>query len=848
MKNSNNPIDNWFSFISDKTNKNSDQIIPLYDLSILIEEIFEHSDCPLSGLEVTIKHYSIEFCSRVLGELSDSPEIIKDPFGGDPEAQSCIKYNLKNKNIASTIWYSKFVNFLTSVWLPTYRKHGELDLKNTQLPNLLPAALEKISLKSPSGIYCIFADLDKFKTINDQLGHSTGNKAIQDVLGCIENIAQSERIICTIDGGDEFVLFIENKGDTNLLLTLDKIGKLIANLKYGYNNLTVGITFGVKKLDSWNNVETIKENIEKAEQATKQVSTNGNLEKKRGTVSFSEQPSFIESKAIALDERNFIQLAISLIRSRQNSALPFSNALLNFVSNVTFHFFKENQNHNEFIRYIDGYIQWLGISFCNLQNEIELIGAEHRNPIISKISFALAVAHGLLKSHCTYNLSVKIKDEALFALFDMNSGTLLWGDVIEESTITQFYEIGASIKENNAVEPLSNCVLISLGLSQDLYMSKDIVLPHNLFADIIFVDGRPVSGGGLPDFWQAAMAQLISVISGKNINKVLVYGDENGAPNVINLLNSRETFTIDDIAELSASARPEAEKCINLLKNKKTVVFCQSSILNVITALYESMLELKSALVPNNTHKKSIGFLTRPLYFPESELPLIHGMRCSTAAMAYPAVLEQLRSNDDDEINTYDNAEQLLKEVIGFKLVLDTPLKDCIPDYWMRSENALSEYTKNILIDPSGLIGKKLTENGQFDAFLKHLYSYCIPSGSTRRAILIVPNQFDADDMNPLGLVSVWVTPRFREDKYILDYCFIWRTVEALVGFPYSLYGSIQLANYIRQKLDNNFCFESSRSSNLRVGKLTYIALSLHMKTDIYNKRIAKSIVDAASI
>lgn len=136
--------------------------------------------------------------------------------------------------------------------------------------------------------------------------------------------------------------------------------------------------------------------------------------------------------------------------------------------------------------------------------------------------------------------------------------------------------------------------------------------------------------------------------------------------------------------------------------------------------------------------------------------------------------------------------------------------------------------------------------------FLNHLAIYCDPvkggKTSTRRAILIVPNQFDSTDMNPLGLVCIWVTPRFVNEKYILDYCFVWRTVEALVGFPYSLYGSIQLAKHIREELNKKFCFKSSMDSNLNEGKLTYIALSLHMKTDEFNKRIAKSIVDAASV
>ena len=75
----------------------------------------------------------------------------------------------------------------------------------------------------------------------------------------------------------------------------------------------------------------------------------------------------------------------------------------------------------------------------------------------------------------------------------------------------------------------------------------------------------------------------------------------------------------------------------------------------------------------------------------------------------------------------------------------------------------------------------------------------------------------------------------------------IWSTVEALVGFPFSAYGSI--------KWSREF-FDTVRTELGRVtppvpvelGELTYVALSFHMFLDIGDEEIARAIVlDASS-
>ena len=51
-------------------------------------------------------------------------------------------------------------------------------------------------------------------------------------------------------------------------------------------------------------------------------------------------------------------------------------------------------------------------------------------------------------------------------------------------------------------------------------------LPSSIFAERIVVDDRPAAGGGLPDFWEATIAHLISYVErNPNISAVYVLGN-----------------------------------------------------------------------------------------------------------------------------------------------------------------------------------------------------------------------------------------------------------------------------------------------------------------------------------
>jgi len=102
------------------------------------------------------------------------------------------------------------------------------------------------------------------------------------------------------------------------------------------------------------------------------------------------------------------------------------------------------------------------------------------------------------------------------------------------------------------------------------------------------------------------------------------------------------------------------------------------------------------------------------------------------------------------------------------------------------------------------------------------------------------------DHISPLGLVSVRIIPRFSPNRVKLYYSFTWRTVEALVGFPYSIYGSVKYSMYLTDEIKRLVDPEIARGVDM--ADVSYIAHSLHMFMDDFGQNIARRIVDDASL
>jgi diguanylate cyclase (GGDEF)-like protein/PAS domain S-box-containing protein len=120
----------------------------------------------------------------------------------------------------------------------------------TDLPNrvLLRERLERALLRAARGGQCaiLCLDLDRFKTVNDTLGHPAGDALLQGVAGRLRECLRNTDTIARL-GGDEFALVVEMPPSHDHLREL--AARLVEQIARPYDihghKVIIGVTIGI---------------------------------------------------------------------------------------------------------------------------------------------------------------------------------------------------------------------------------------------------------------------------------------------------------------------------------------------------------------------------------------------------------------------------------------------------------------------------------------------------------------------------------------------------------------------------------------------------------------------------
>ena len=102
--------------------------------------------------------------------------------------------------------------------------------------------------ESPVAASVLLIDLDRFKDVNDTLGHHAGDVVLQQVAQRFRDIVQTSDVVARL-GGDEFAVLLPGSGRTGAIRVAQKlIGCLETPLTFAGSPLDVGASIGITVL------------------------------------------------------------------------------------------------------------------------------------------------------------------------------------------------------------------------------------------------------------------------------------------------------------------------------------------------------------------------------------------------------------------------------------------------------------------------------------------------------------------------------------------------------------------------------------------------------------------------
>jgi len=135
----------------------------------------------------------------------------------------------------------------------TARKRAEQELRQrashdplTGLPNRVVAEERITRLAGTTPLLVMFADLDRFKVVNDTLGHAAGDELLIQAARRLRSCLRSNDLVARF-GGDEFVICIDDAESIGDYETV--VHKLLESMRYPFHvagrNVTITASIGV---------------------------------------------------------------------------------------------------------------------------------------------------------------------------------------------------------------------------------------------------------------------------------------------------------------------------------------------------------------------------------------------------------------------------------------------------------------------------------------------------------------------------------------------------------------------------------------------------------------------------
>lgn len=200
----------------------------------------------------------------ITSDFKTNQEVISDIFKHDQKGQVILECTINNRILWLEVnidpvyekdqeTISHFVNIINDITknkeLENILQYKAVHDALTGLPNktYLEDAIRyrtKKAMTKNENFGLLFIDIDRFKNINDTLGHGIGDKLLCMFSKRLQNCIQKHDVIARI-GGDEFIILVNNASDADTLHAITKRLMEACRRKFNYTDHEFNITVSI---------------------------------------------------------------------------------------------------------------------------------------------------------------------------------------------------------------------------------------------------------------------------------------------------------------------------------------------------------------------------------------------------------------------------------------------------------------------------------------------------------------------------------------------------------------------------------------------------------------------------
>ncbi|MBM6616862.1 bifunctional diguanylate cyclase/phosphodiesterase [Bacillus suaedaesalsae] len=344
------------TFIPVKDNEQSYVIGIAYDYGLvqqqLTHDLMDHIGLLLLSMVIVFiasSIYSRTITKPISYVVAQVNEIAKGNFGKRLKMQRTDEFGVLAENVNALseslkIYTDDLVKSKKIIEFQAY--HDPLtSLPNRRFIKEKVMVLEQTAKELNQPISIIFLDVDRFKHVNDTLGHNIGDELIVEISKRVLACVQTEKSIVARQGGDEFIILLENHNERDTMKIAEAIVETVKQpYKMGDHELYVSASCGISMYPEHSqDVETLIMYADMAMYEAKNLGGNKAVRYNEKMNDQNKERAQIESKLRKAIEDNMLEVYYQpKINAKTNelkgveALVRWKDAELGFVSPALF--------------------------------------------------------------------------------------------------------------------------------------------------------------------------------------------------------------------------------------------------------------------------------------------------------------------------------------------------------------------------------------------------------------------------------------------------------------------------------------------------------------------------------